>query len=317
MRNHPNVKEQTRQLVWEEARRLNYQPNQLASSLRRGKAHAIGVVTPRINRNFFAEVISGIEQVTYGAGYQLLICQSIERFDREEKNLQGLLANRVDGVLISISRETRTHAHLDTLRDAQIPVVQFDRIIPGFQSPRVINADSETSREIIDHLYAQGYRRIAFLGGPLEINIYQNRYQGYREGMQAYGLEVRPGWQSFDTLTEETSMQRVKAWFAEGGEVPDAIFTAGDYSALGAVLALQKLGIPIPEAVGVVGYANEPFTPHMTPPLSTVDQRSEEMGRLAAALLLEVIHGSDRNDTCIDLKPRLIIRGSSTRNQLL
>lgn len=317
LRNHPNVKEETRELVWAQARKLNYQPNQLASSLRRGKAHTIGVVVPRINRNFFAEVIHGIEQVAYDAGYQLLICQSIERYQREEKTLRALLAHRVDGILISLSQETQNITHLEALRQAQVPLVQFDRIAPGFPSPKVVNADRETGREIIDHLVSQGYRRIAFLGGPLTLNVYQNRYQGYLDGLAAHGLPLEPAWTSFDTLTEETARRQTHAWFTQPGAQPDAIFAAGDYSALGAVLALKELAVPIPETVGVVGYANEPFTPHMTPPLSTVDQRSEEMGRLAAELLLDVLHGANRDETCIDLKPKLLIRGSSSRKRYL
>jgi LacI family transcriptional regulator len=177
-----------------------------------------------------------------------------------------------------------------------------------------VNDDVSTGREIIDHLVSQGYRRIAHLGGPQYLNVYRNRYTGYAEGLKAHGLPVHKEWVSFDAMTQERGAAVVREWFSQQGEKPDAIYAAGDFSALGALLTLQELGIKVPEEVGVSGYANEQFTSLIQPALTSADQFSVEMGKAAADLLIKAMQGkNDGKCETRSIRPRLHIRGSTRR----
>ena len=314
LNNHPKVRAATRELVLTKAAELQYQPNHLAASLRQGNTHALGVLLPRINRNFFANVVNGIEQVATPAGYTLLITQSGENLAREIEALSSLIHKRVDGIILSISAETRTYDHLEALQQVRIPLVQFDRVIDQLGSAMVINDDVEAGRQMMEHLVAQGYRRIAHLGGPPYLNVYRNRYQGYLDGLQAHGLPLREDWVAFDALTQERGRACVAAWFDGQAEPPDAIMAASDFSALGALLALRERGIAIPAEVGVSGYANEPFTALMSPTLTSVEQRSDLIGQTAAQLLIQAIEGSGSADPQpVHIKPDLQLRESTAR----
>ena len=170
--NGMNVSEATRQLILKTAKELNYKQNSLASNLRKGQNQTIGVVVPRINQNFFADVIAGIEEVTYQEGYNLIICQSNESYEREVKCINALINQHVSCIIISISADFEDDQHLKNVMDQGIRLIQFDRVADELDTFKVLNDNEQVSLEAVSHLIEQGYKRIALLEGPQNLNIF-------------------------------------------------------------------------------------------------------------------------------------------------
>lgn len=316
LNNHPKISEATKKLVWETAKKLNYQPNVLASSLRRGKANTIGMIVPRINRHFFSNVITGVESVLNPAGYCLLICQSDEKLEKEKENIKTFISSRVDGVLISLSVETKSVSHLEKLIERRIPLVLFDRISDQIDVHKVENDDVSGSYDLTIHLLEQGYKTFMWLGGPRTSNIYRNRYEGYRKALVEHGIdpekmEIFEGKPTLDVALNFMNE------YLKNNRLPDMIFSASDYMAMGAMQAIEEHGLKIPQDVAISGYSNEPFAALISPKLTTVEQFSEEMGRAAAKLLLDEIDSTNEVfvPRKITLKPKLIIRESSIKKR--
>ncbi len=315
LQNHPRISQSTREAVQKLAAKYDYQPNVVASSLRRGTSRTVGVIVPRINRNFFSNVIGGMEETLAVAGYQLMICQTYESFTNELKAIHTLINARVDAIILSISMETIGAAHLKTILDRGIRLFFFDRVLEELAAGSVVIDDKLGAFQSVKHLLDQGYSRIYHISGAEHIPIYRNRKEGYLTAMAEAGIEVPPEWILERPLVLDGGIaafqQAIKA-----KEPPDAFFCAGDFAALGVLQAALKYGIKVPEDLGVCGFANEPFTAFLTPSMSTVDQRGEEMGRIVAGMFLRCSNSEPGTAPCerVILKPGLIIRDSSSRS---
>ncbi len=312
LHNHPRISQATRDAVHKVAEKYSYQPNVVASSLRQGRSKTVGVVVPRINRNFFSNVIGGMEEVLAASGYHLMICQTHEKLENEKVAIQTLVNARVEAILLSVSMETSQADHLTSLREKGIKLFFFDRILDSVDVGSVVIDDRLGAYLNVKHLIDQGYRRIAHVGGADHINIYNARKKGYMDAMKEAGIHVRPEW----IMEKELVLEGGEEAFFEGmvlKEKPDAYFCAGDFAALGVMQAALKKGIRIPDELGVTGFANEPFTAFLKPAITTVDQRGEEMGKIIAAMFTECNNKGNFSPDCIKtvLEPRLIIRESS------
>lgn len=308
------ISEKTRDLVQQTATELGYKPNHMASNLRKGKANLIGVIVPRISRHFFSHAIAGMETITNPAGYNLMICQTNEADDNEIKSLQTLMNNRADGIIMSIANGTQTDEHIQAAMKAKIPVVLFDRVLGSLDIDHVVNDNFSGAYEATMHLIEQGYRNIVHFSGPLHINVYNERYKGYQKAMAEAGIEVNSDALFEDVLTRDKGTTLMRS-LVDTGKVPDAIFSASDYSALGALLVAKERNIKVPEMLGICGFANEPFTELTEPGLTTLEQFSEEIGKSSARMLIDRIHegvGSGPSSS-MSFKPKLIIRKSSKR----
>lgn len=311
------ISEKTRALVKKTALEMNYKPNHLASNLRKGKANVIGVIIPRINRHFFSHAIAGMESVTNPAGYSLMICQTNEELINEEKSVQSMINNRVDGVIISVSSETRSADHLQMAINEKVPVVFFDRQLPSIKADHVINDNVLGSYESTKHLVDQGYKHIVHFSGPLHSPIYADRYKGYKRALSEAGIEQRESDLYENVLTRDQGY-KVALKMIESGELPQAICSASDYSALGALLALKEKGVKVPDEIGITGFANEPFTELLEPSMTSLEQFGQTIGERAAQMLIERIENRKEDDlvSTVSYKPKLIIRKSSLKNTL-
>jgi LacI family transcriptional regulator len=260
---------------------------------------------------FFSNVIHGVESLARERGYSVIICQSHEERSREEENIRTLISNRVAGIIMSISGESgRAEPYREIIR-RKIPLVMFDRVMPGLQTNRVLNDNQLAARKMTEHMISQGYRKIVHFSGPLNINVYRDREAGFTRALKAYGLEPAGGNLMANVITKESGKEETDRLIREGHDF-DAIFAASDFSALGALLSLKEHNIRVPSEVGVAGFANEPFTELLE--ISTIEQQSTEIGRSATELLFEGIEtdqsGPERE---IVIKPELIIRNSTIK----
>ncbi len=312
LRNHPDISPNTRDKVRAMARRFNYQPNLIAQSLQNKRSNTIGVVVPEIKHDFFATAISGIEQVTYDAGYTIMVCQSNEECEREQINTRALVSHRVAGMLISISQNTRKLDHFQALIDQGTPLVFFDRVPDALQAGKVVVEDYKGAYEAVAHLIQSGYTRIAHLAGAQHIAMSYQRLRGYRHALEDHGLSVNSDYVIAGGFNEIDGQQGTKTLLTLNPP-PDAIFAVNDPVAIGAFSQLRTRGLKIPQDTALVGFSNNPITALIDPPLTTVDQPAFEIGRTAAKLLLERIETGE--DTFLPstqtLPTRLIVRGST------
>jgi len=311
LKNHPDISEDTKRAVHALAEKLNYQPNAVALSLKQRRSNTIGVIIPEIVHYFFSSVISGIEDVAYDAGFNVIICQSNERYEREVANAKTLMASRVDGILVSISKETEDFNHLYNLRNNNIPLVFYDRIVPGLEADQVIIDDFDAAYRATRHLIDSGKKHIAHFAGPQELLIGRDRKNGYIRALNEAGLEVDE-----NLILEADSFEkaRLAAMRLINEKRPfDAIFAVNDLTAIGAMQTIQKRGIKIPDEVAVVGFSDGRFSGITDPTLTSVDQHGYEMGSIAAEMLLKRIAAPEKDypfETRI-LNANLIVRGSS------
>ena len=312
--NNPRISKKTREKVANLAEKLNYQPNIVASNLRTGKSKTIGVIVPHLNRNFFSNVIGGIEQTASNAGYRVIVAQTHENYEKEVECVRALINARVDGILISISGGTYNIEHLKLIKNSNIPLLFFDRVNEEIEANKVMIDDFQGAFKAVSHLISEGFKKIVHFAGPIHINVYRNRMLGYKDALKKNKLAFNEKLIFQDCLTEDKGWRACEA-FMKLKDRPDAIFSASDISALGAIKYLKANKYKISEDCAIVGFANEPFTSIMEPGLTSVDQNSIEIGREVAQLFLnEINQNSATNDyKSLIIEPELIIRESSLK----
>ena len=301
----PRVKEETRLAVEKAAREMGYERNVVASNLRRGRSNIVGIIVPRIHREFFSNVIGGAESVLNEAGYNVLICQTKEDVEAEIKALKTLRHYRVAAVMMSHAINAVNGKHVREILGADMPLVQFDRVFPDVSGAKIVGANCQGAYTATKHLVQAGYRRIGTLAGYMSAMPFVERLAGYRLALADAGMPFDNDIVFMDTIVRETGYQACKKALAAGC---DALYCAGDFSALGAVDALREMGVSVPDEFGIVGTANETFTSLMTPSLSSLSQHPYEMGQEAARAFLD-----GRTDT-VEIPMDLQIRQSSNKN---
>ncbi len=291
---------------------LNYQPNKLALSLKQKQTHNIGVIVPNLDY-VMATMVRGIDEVALEAGYTVMVCQSNESFGREIVNTRRLLDSLVDGFIISVSSETKVFDHFQKIKDKQMPIVMFDRLIPDIAAPGVRIDNEDGGFQATEHLIEQGYKRIAILAGPKNLGISNNRMDGYFKALKKYKIKPDPDLIIHCDFNQHYAYLATKELLSMKKR-PDAFFTISDRMAIGAMLAIKEKGLTMPHDVGLVGFNNEPVTSLVTPAISSIEQPCFEMGKIAAKLFIETVHNkNDMSHVQEVLKTKLFIRESSQR----
>ncbi len=312
LRNASDVNSDTKKAVMALSEELNYQPNKLALSLRQKQTHTIGVIVPNLDY-VLSLMVRGIDEVALEAGFTVMVCQSNESFGREILNTRRLLESLVDGFIISVSSESKSFEHFKKIQERNLPVVVFDRVTPHLTAPSVRIDNEEGGFIATEHLIEQGYKRIAVLAGPENLGVSNSRMDGYLNALKKHKIKKDPA------LIVHCDFNQDYAYFATlellaMKKRPDAIFTISDRMAIGAMLAIKKKGLRMPEDIGLVGFNNEPVTSLVTPSISSVDMPSFELGKAAAKLFIETMHNKENMDLEEKvLKPKLIIRESSQK----
>lgn len=315
LNNNPKISEATKQLVLETATEMNYKQNKLAQSLRSGKSNNVGVVVPRIDSNFFASVIRGIEEELNPKGYHVIISQTHEDETRQSENITALLNAQVDGILMSISKVSEVNdTVIENVVKQNVPLIFFDRKknMDGVSSVTI--NDFEGGYLATKNLIEQGCKRIAHLTGDLSLEIFENRKNGYKKALLDSGLVYNDDY-VFQTKSNVDSGRQAVERLLSLSTPPDAIFSSSDFAALGAIQELKERGIKIPEEFCVFGFGNEPFTGFMELSISSVDQSPLEMGRMTAKVFLEQISNKEnvKIEKKVVLNTAIHIRKSSTR----
>jgi DNA-binding LacI/PurR family transcriptional regulator len=314
MRDMPEIKAETRDAVLKLAKEWDYQPNILATNLVKSRTKTIGVIVPDLSYHFFASVIKGIEEEAFARGYSLLLTQTSELYERELTNVQNLSRGQVEGFIISISQETTDYEHLKRLQRKGIPLVFFDRGVDEIDVPKVMVDNVGAAYEATKHLIENGSKRIAFLAGPANVTVSNLRQTGYENALKDSGLVIDKTLIVHGNYNLQRAIELTNE-LIELPNPPDGLVVVSDRLAVGAILALRKKNIRIPEDVAIVSFNDEPICTIVTPTLTSVSQPTFEMGKKAMSLLINQIENIDNTNISeeIAFKTELKIRESSMR----
>lgn len=317
LNDNPRISQKMRRKVKELAHQVDYQPDFKALSLRTGSGRTIGVLVPQVDRHFFATVLRGIDEIATQADYNVLICQSYESISKEKALMKSLLAGKIDGLIASISIETSDYKNFEPFVRRGVPLVFFDRVPDSLRVSKVVIDDYKAAVLAVEHLIEAGCRRIAHFAGPPHIQLYANRTLGYADTINKHKLPADANLVFNGVITRKTGYEAMQQ-ILQMTPRPEAVFSSGDYSALGAMLCALEAGLMVPDDMAFVGFANEPFGAIITPTLTSIDQHALEMGRQAAFLLIEEIENKITNKPFVPrtimLDPHLIKRNSSNRS---
>lgn len=286
---HPRIGLRTKLRVKELAKELNYEPNPKAIFFKQKKSYVVGVILPQINEDFFSKAISGIEDTAMEHGYTILFGQSHDSIEKESMVLEAMKRQRVDGLLVSLSKETDRYDHFDSLKKYKIPVVFFDRV-PQLKEAHLVYCNMKNGTiELIDWLFAQGRKRIALINGPDKMTASKERLDGYISGISKRKLKVDMQLVENTDLSEE-STQGAMEKLLDLKKRPDAVICFNDYVHMDAVRWAQKKDIQINSELLFVSYANISINKHTAfPPAVSLDQAPYVQGESAMKLMIEIL----------------------------
>ena len=307
LNNEPFVKEETRNAVLAVINRLGYRPSNVARSLSRNRTDAVGIVVSNIANNFIGEVIRGVEEVTRSRDYSLIVCNTDEQLEQENRILDLLLRQRVDGVIAAAS--SPQWETMGVAAKQQTPIVFLDRKFEGMEGP-FVGVDNEGGAFLaVNHLINRGYKQIGVISGLPRLSTIKERLAGYQRAMVAHGLDVNPDWVAQSNLAVDEGRQAARQMLSQP-ERPEALFVATNLLALGTLLALKDLNLHCPDDVAIVAFDDHPWAEVCNPPLTVVRQPAREIGQTAAHILLGLIDGAVPDETQVQLASELIVRQS-------
>lgn len=312
------VRAQLRQRVKEAAEKLEYTPNTMAQSLRREVCRDIALIIPNLSNPFYLQAVLGVGEGLAAGDYNLIFCNTMHDPERERNFLKQLYERQVKGVILSSVEESNVQT-INKYAQRGMKFVFLDQILSGIECPGIRYDSRAGARMAVEHLLEQGHRRIAFATTPLVRFTRREIYDGYREALQAAGIP----WD--DSLLFERAISKagrgsdyelnigrqIAGEFMERGCPATAIVCINDMVAIGLIQALAHKGIRVPEDVSVVGFDDIPIAGAFLPALTTVHYPAQEIGRLAAIMLLDSIqNGEAQTALTMNLAPKLMIRDS-------
>jgi len=291
LRDSHEISIETKQIVLDYARKINYKPNRNAQSLKEQKSHSIGVIVSEIANSFFSQVINGIESIASKNGYTVNISQSMESAERELMNLEYLTSSFIDGLIISVSTETKNHLYLKEVHEKGLPIVFVDRVIDEIETHKVIADNFKGAYKATKHLINKGYSKIALVSNHAGLSIAKERLDGYKAALSEAKIPIKENMIVFcdhggmlysEVESAMNSLMRLRT-------KPDAIFAGSDKITTGCMRFMKNKKIRIPEDLALIGFSNNDLTELLSPPLSVIKQPAFEMGEAAMTLLLSMM----------------------------
>jgi LacI family transcriptional regulator len=300
---------ETRERVIAAATRLGYRPSALARGLRLRRTFTLGMLVPDITNPVFPSIIKGVEGAAHTRGYHLILCNTDDSFEREASYLRVLREWRVDGLLIASS--STAESTIAELRREKVPFVLLNSASRASDDLAVTPDNRQGVSAALDHLIQLGHRRIGLIAAPQTTVTGQERLLAARAALRRHHLAHDDALVEVADSFSEVSGYRAARRLLLDGEPLTAIFCANDLIALGAIRFAREIGLTVPDDLSVVGFNNIPQSELFDPPLTTVHVPQEEMGVLAAALLIDQLEGRHIARRHVVLETELVVRGSS------
>jgi len=288
LRNDPRVNEKTHDMVLEYAKAHEYQTNMNAVQLRGESKNTIALIVPNINHNFFSDIISKLTNIAYEKGYILSVFQSNENYEHEVGIVNTIIKQNYAGVIASISKETTNSKHFRLFNSFGIPLVFFDRVCDDIITPKVLVNNYEITFEATEYLINKGYKRIAHITGPVHINVFNDRQNGYNDAMIKHGLTYNRKISLDDEFTVELGEKCLAGLIMEV-EKPDALISSSIHLTMGIVIHCRKLNIRIPQDLAIIGFGNHLNSLVMEPLITSIYQSETSIAEISFNLLEKMI----------------------------
>lgn len=316
LNNHPSVSVKTKKKIFDVAQQRGYQSNVFASNLRSKRTKKIGVIVPKLNSSFQSSVLAGMEKVANESGFNLIISQSLESYEKEVANVLTMFNSRVDGLLVSLAEDSCNIEHFSPFLKKGIPLMFYDRISEHTNTTGITIDNVQAAYNATNHLLEQGCKRIAHVLRTTNINIFADRLKGYKYALLENNIPFNPSLVIIADNLEESGAEIVNK-IIQMNPIPDGLFVSNDSCAASCIQILKLAGIRIPEDIAVVGFNNEVISRIIEPNLTTINYPGYEMGELAMKNLINYLEnpsdGMLQNTKKITLRSELIIRESSKR----
>lgn len=308
MNGKPGVSEELRKKILELAKAKGYSPDLAAVGLRKGKTKIIGVLIPDVSNPFFAQILRGMERVFYPLGYHLLLCSTDENTEKEEENLRTLLSQRVEGILAAPTDSGGNRSTYKKIVDSNVPLVFFDRIVPGLETSYVITDNEGGVAELVRYVYEKGHRSLGVITLRSRSYTGKMRLSGILKCCDELGMLVKEEWILDGHSTQEGAYQAAKKLF-QLEDRPTSLIVCNNLMMLGVMKAVKELNVKVPEDISVVSFDDSYWNEIFDPPITCVAQEPEQMGLIAATMMMDLLmHGSRPTKTV--LKAHFIERAS-------
>ncbi|QLG45742.1 LacI family DNA-binding transcriptional regulator [Costertonia aggregata] len=293
LKNSEEISRDTKEKIQAFAKLYNYKPNNIAISLKNKRTKNIGVIIPEIVHHFFTTVFRGIEKYANKQGYNVVVCISDESFDKEVINMEMLANGSIDGFIMSLSAETQLkndYNHLKEVTEQGIPLVLFDRVTNEIQCDKVVINDREGAYLAVQKLLKSGRRKIALVTTEDYFSVSRERTQGYLSALRDNGIAI-DGNLILKLPYMDVQEEDIDSFF-DGNEV-DAVLCVNEIFAIHCMRLVQKKGLRIPEDISFIGFTDGILSKYATPRLTSVAQHGEEMGQIAAKMLIEKVESEE------------------------
>jgi LacI family transcriptional regulator len=291
LRDGYEISEETKKLVMDYAEKIHYRRNPVALSLKKGRSYSIGVVVCEVANNFFSQAINGIESIAYSKGYHVIITQSHDDYEREVVNIEHLANRSIDGLLISMSAETKDISHIKKLHEEGLPIVFFDRVLDEIKTHKVTADNVKAAFEATEFLIKKGYKKIAHVANAPNLSITRERLKGYENALSKHNMGFNPDYVQYchHGGRDYNEVEQAVKVLLSLKDKPDAMFVASDRLSIGCLSALERMNMPAGQEIGVAGFTNSDVVNLLKPSFAFIRQPAFEMGRIATEMLIELI----------------------------
>jgi len=279
-----SVSDEARKRALKAARKIGYEPNMVARSLRKKITRQIGIIIPDIRNPNFTETVRGVEDAAIEHGYSLMLCNSDENKDKENLYLFGLYARRIDGLILCPTEGTY-NKYLTKIIEKNLPVVIYDREIDGIKAPRLVLDNEGGAQQVVSLFVKLGHRRIAFISLNSSISPLRDRFEGYKKGLKENGVPFDPELVRYVRLQQEEICQSIRE-LVNMRNSPTALIVAENLLVTEVLLALKKYKIKIPTRIAIIGFGESRWCPLTDPPLTTVSVPAYSTGKMICETLL-------------------------------
>lgn len=311
LRNHPDISIKTTKVIKKVAEEMGYMPNIMARNLSARKSNTLGLVVPKIAHHFFGSIIESIYDLAFKSNYETILTVSQENAEREKKHLLTLLSMKVDGIIISVTQETKDLSVFEMIERRGVPIVFIDRIPEAAQNYNTVKVDDYGGAyKAIEHAFNLGYTKISHFGGVTNINIGRDRMNGFKDAMKHFGIELHDDW-IFEGGYGENSGYEFFMNLYRKNKLPELILAVTYPVALGIYMAAKEVGMEIPKDIDVICFGNAKVQNFLSPPLSCIDQPTDLISKNAIDIILENIDNKDDfQSKQIVLDTSLVLRGT-------
>ncbi len=315
---HPGISKKTKKKIVDMVDKMGYRSNHFARNLRQKQTKTIGVMVHELKSNFITSVLAGIEKVTTEAGYDLIIAHSSESYEKEAANARNLFQKRVDGLIASLSFDTKHLDHFQPFLDKGVPVIFFDRVEQDGSKTVVVIDNTKCGYMATEHLIGQGCKRIAHITASLNRNVYAQRYKGYKDALHDHDIPLDESLLLVGDLSEKAGTDAARQILSMR-PLPDGIFCTNDFVAAVCMRTLKEAGVSIPDDIAVVGFNNDAIGKLIEPALTTINYPGVDMGEITARNLVNHLKGISnlQQTNTIIVRSELIVRKSSLKKQPL